>query len=139
MERYVLTASNGLGLIPLWYYYRQHGFDLTTFLVSCIVLSSSMMHMSETKHGIEPGVTWRRWSMVLLNVDRGVAYVSVAYFGWMTLRNNDPVLAMTLVGVFLFGVIFMLLGESTTNVRIYTLLHLVWHIVMYSCLYGLFM
>jgi hypothetical protein len=71
----IVSSSNIYGILPIWYssgYYR--------LWICSVVIASTLMHLSETKHGL-PGIyPFNIYSNEFLWYDRIMAY-SVVLFG----------------------------------------------------------
>lgn len=110
------------------------------FMVWLIMLASTLMHATETKHYLTP-LLLRGYSQTLLNFDRLITYTFTPYFIWRAyctgvLMQRDAQLVATI------GVLALRLGEIRTinpvfNNIVYPLLHTVWHAAVYRLLYTL--
>ena len=89
------------------------------------VTASVLMHLSETKHGLDPGPRWRSLSGVLLDIDRAAAVTTALCFAWWWVtsprRGWEPLLWLGL------GLVCSWVGEQTTRVPLYVSVHTVWH------------
>lgn len=139
MIQVVLAASNLLGLFSL----KKSKDEGTFLMVVAVMLASCFMHLSETKHGLEPLAPFRAAdSSLFLNLDRLVAVVAAMWFGTLLFgevkagnMTDDKFVSMLIVG--LLGFMCMLVGELLSNQTLYMLLHLVWHASVYSIMYQL--
>jgi hypothetical protein len=126
-----LATTNLMALLPICLaWYHQMRFEYV--LVMCAAaLSSVLMHLSETKHGLDPGPVWRPWASMCLNLDRICAYAT-ALLGtllWVQGGCSSIVLYVAFVG----GACNVV-GEWTTNVLVYVVLHTLWHVCAYGSL-----
>jgi len=121
-----LALSNVFGLAP-FYYATGWG----KVLLGANVLTSALMHISETKHELDPGKDWRLWSNDLLNLDRGFAYASTIYFGYKWYCGPQSQRALWYLGL---GLPAMWLGELTTTRWLYGGLHTIWHLCAYGAI-----
>ena len=126
--RYTLAMSNLLMLKPLRYAHYQDD-KLSALVILFTAIASYAMHISETKHSIDPGPFITPWSYILLNVDRVMALISAAYFAQKWIMLGYPSYPARLM---VAGAICSFLGEKTMNVPLYTLLHLIWHYTAYA-------
>ena len=133
LAHYLLTASNLLGIPAL----LKADFPYNV-LVGSIMLGSTLMHISETKHNLEPPIL-KNYSYALLNVDRALALSAGAVFAWkfFQMEKNVQLQVLIIGGI---GAICMLLGEiktedKTFNNVLYPLLHTIWHSSVYACAY----
>lgn len=134
VTHYILAASNILGLPALiractW---------TDKALVFSIMAASTLMHISETKHELDPPIL-KDWSYALLNVDRGVALTAGMIFAWKFFQIHYNRQVQVLAVGFL-GALCMLLGEIKTsnptyNNLVYPSLHTIWHASVYYCAY----
>lgn len=126
--RYWLACTNLLGVWPL---IKSPGI-LKRVLVIFVMAASALMHISESKHGLDPGLFWSPWSNWLLNADRGVA-VMVSFYGlWLWARNGR---SMSTLGLALAGLCASALGELTDSLFWYGTLHTGWHVAVYTAMY----
>jgi hypothetical protein len=79
---YFMAGTNVLGLIPL--IYCEDLFH--KFIIAVVIIVSTLMHLSETKHGLK-GILHQH-SNLFLNLDRGVAYVASLYCAYKWFNAN---------------------------------------------------
>jgi hypothetical protein len=100
------------------------------FLALAVMIASSFMHLSETKHGLH-GISpfFDQYSNLFLNIDRMVSIVGVFYMV-NNLYNN---IQFWIYGI--IGVAAMAIGEKRgVSVIVYVYLHTIWHIIIYFIL-----
>lgn len=129
-----LAATNVLGWPAL---VKARGME--KIIVGSIMMASTMMHISETKHTLIPPISCiQDISNMLLNIDRLVTYTAGPYFIYKFWRlYQEP-----LVWIFAVGALALRLGEYPIkgrlfNYLIYPLLHTVWHACVYYLIYHL--
>lgn len=130
----VLAFTNILGLYPVSKVLMKRDATLfETAIVVTTVLASVLMHLSETKHRLDPGPLLRPYSRLLLNVDRWAAIIASGYYLviWLDRGTYDVLF------VFLFGSLCSFMGEQTNNKWAYGILHSIWHLAAYIVLYSL--
>jgi hypothetical protein len=126
---YWLAFSNIIAIYPFICHTKQYGlFSFGNLLILLAGLSSVLMHMSETKHNLEPGPVWRKWSQYFLNLDRVSAVSASIYFTLLWQQNNYPIISVLLL---IKGLIASGIGEMTNNQIIYLICHTIWHIDAY--------
>lgn len=131
---YINTFTNVVAIIPVQRYISKKDY-LGATLCSCSFVSSVLMHISEKKHGL-PGVFFKEYSNVFLNVDRFFA-VLLAFYGaynFLQKTNKEKKLSIKPIIAFGIGSIASFIGEKTTNLILYTILHTVWHTLSYGTL-----
>lgn len=123
----ILASSNVFAVFP----FMRAGNLLMKVLVTMPVMCSVAMHITETKHGLDPGPTLRQWSTTMLNIDRISAIGSSCIFGllWLSKPTIAPVI------IFIVGGMCSMIGELTKNQMLYTILHMIWHISAYMTMY----
>lgn len=124
-----LAATNLFGLIPFFGTRNM----LDKCVVAATVFASSAMHISETKHSLLPHPYIANKAELFLNMDRGAGIVcTLLYFPrwWMSGTWNQA-------AIFLFGLAASGLGEVTTNVPAYCILHTIWHFCAYVTMYSI--
>lgn len=127
----LLSASNILGLPALAKSSSVVGRCVTVFAMS----ASVWMHISETKHKLNPGNdALTRCSSIFLNIDRLAAIIAAIYFShrWY-IQGCD----MVPVVVMCIGTVCSFIGEQTNNLNVYVPLHIVWHACAYYCMWWL--
>lgn len=96
------------------------------------------MHMTETKHGLK-GLCLREYSELCLNADRFFAGLTGIYGLYLFYYNphktvmqvSVPFIGMICGGLPIIGAICGGLGEMTTNLKLYMILHCLWHLLAY--------
>lgn len=140
---YINTATNVIAFLPI-YFYADIGDIIGALLCTFSLIASVLMHISETKHNL-PGVLFKEYSNILLNIDRLFALILFCY-GIITFINNPDVIYHYYMGkdfiellifpivIFSTGAIASYIGENTDDLKLYTLLHTIWHICAYGTL-----
>jgi hypothetical protein len=125
---YINTFTNVIALVPLWKYITKK--DYIGSLICCSsFVASCLMHMSETKHNL-PGIHFKEYSNILLNIDRFFAFFLSGYAGSNFLKNPTLFPVIT----FGIGIIASIIGETTNNLTKYTIFHTIWHLFSYGTL-----
>jgi hypothetical protein len=126
----IVAVSNVLG-IPTLLTSPSKSHQLVTTLV---MLASTLMHLSETKHNLIGFRPLNRWSAFFLNLDRVAAIFALLYLVFnVSFGDWLPVLS---VGV--FGVVMSALSEWVEGGYIwFTITHCLWHCSVYYILYVL--
>jgi hypothetical protein len=126
-----LAATNVVAIHPIWIALLHQNTIMAT-VIFCAAVSSVLMHMSETKHGLDPGsLLWREWSWTLLNLDRAFAYLTGALGICLWMQCEYP-LSVTCIAV--LGFVCAAVGEWTRSIPLYVTLHTVWHVCAYMAL-----
>lgn len=133
LVQFILILTNIWGLFALdtAFQYKLH-FD--AILVTFIIVSSILMHLTETKHNLIPPYEWAiHWSYFCLNLDRSIA---VFAFLWYIYFWDYSYIGITarVTFIILVASILSYLGEQTNNLTIYVICHTIWHLLMYSVL-----
>lgn len=122
----MLAGVNVVGMLPLAFSAVTRGaFAVSTLLLAAAIGGSMAMHLTATKHGVDPGAEARRWSATCLAVDRVAAVVCLFYFFMLWVDVGMPPAA---AGALLLGGAARWLGEKTHSPPIYFGLHIVWHL-----------
>jgi hypothetical protein len=130
---YILSLSNIAGIFPLYASIKKRNYVISA-LTGTIMVASTLMHISETKHqliGIHP---FNKISSILNNIDRIISYPTGIYFIYLSYRTKQP-LSWWIEGA--IGIIFVRVGEYITTPYYYVPLHLVWHFIVYHLIYRL--
>jgi hypothetical protein len=128
LVHYILSLSNLLGIYPV--YYSSH-FSIR-WITSLIMFASTMMHLSEIKHGLQPSIPFfNQYSLWFLNLDRLVTVCSVLYFIPMWWYHHDCDLIVT---IFMLALLIGWISEQSIDLFTYTLGHLFWHMMIYLLL-----
>lgn len=139
-----LAATNVLGWPAL---VKARGME--KIIVGSIMMASTMMHISETKHTLVPPLSCLRdISNILLNIDRLVTYTTGPYFFYKFWRLYRPAENWksphqeSVVWIFIVGALALRLGEYPVkgrlfNYLIYPFLHTIWHACVYYLIYHL--
>lgn len=110
-----------------------HVSTLICMLLVTVCVASIGMHMSDTKHELDPGPCLQPWSNFCLNTDRFVAAFASGYLIFET-RNKITQIHLLIV---LVGACFLWFGEKTTNAFFYAIFHSIWHCAMFYCAWDL--
>lgn len=135
----LLAASNLFGFWAL----KKAREDITFYMVLTVMVASTCMHLSESKHNLEPLPPFYRGdSSFFLNIDRFVALAASFWFLslFMTACKAGEVTEEQFVAIFttaFLGFCCMLVGELVMDQALYTALQLVWHAAVYSIMYRL--
>lgn len=127
----ILAASNIFGLpAVILAYHRQHVGN--ALVIVAAIFASVMMHLSETKHSLEPMPPLKTRSLLFLNVDRTVAMLTFLWFlpQWSFMLHGVQTPLIWLAS----GTIAMALGELCLHPLPYLALHLFWHFAVYRVL-----
>lgn len=131
-----LVFSNLLGLLPLTRaYYKSSIIDVV--LIPIVMGFSFLMHISETKHRLNPYFL-KNFSQLLLNMDRIMSYTCGSYYTYRFIlldRSNQEII----LPVFLLGAVCSRIGEMkfdslVFNYFYYPILHSIWHFSIYFSL-----
>lgn len=138
----IVAASNLYGLLPI--YIAKNGYQLW---MTGVVLSSTLMHLSEVKHGL-PGISpFNRYSNQLLWLDRIAANSLVAFAVFTPLINSNFAAisySMLYSKVLWLGLNSLALSEMTgllispkrlSHQIFFTVTHCLWHICAYQVCY----
>lgn len=101
-------------------------------LISSNIITSMLMHLSETKHGLKGIYPFSLYSELFLNLDRAVAYASVATLSYYTVSKRLWTPKITFLAV--IGCTSNVLSETyfKNNLKIFCFLHGgMWHPVAY--------
>lgn len=129
---YINTFTNIVALVPIGKYILTQDY-VGAFLCSCSFLASIGMHISETKHKL-PGVHFKEYSDLLLNIDRFFAHVLIGYACYKFFTK--PVIPSLLepIAMLSAAVVAVIIGERTEDLTLYTVMHTIWHILSYGTL-----
>lgn len=108
-------------------------------LILSIMLSSFLMHLTESKHTYHP-IILSKYSNFFLWIDRIVAVISILYFLPILFKKEEKIEQVLLLAA--VGLIASFLGEQKSNNWYYNhlaypFLHLIWHACVYQSLYNL--
>jgi len=128
-----LAVSNIIGFIPLIKTIQPlHKLKFTMILLN--IISSSLMHVSETKHNLG-GVMFKKYSKQLLWFDRISSYMSLGYVLLMIYKNPQHWFfdqKMIIYGS--LALLFNYVGEISMDKTRYFVFHLGWHCLAYYIL-----
>lgn len=129
----ILAYSNLLGYLPCYFLWQCDGQEYRAMLmIVTVMMSSSLMHLSETKHGLIPATRFLYdWSGFLLNLDRFCAIVATIYFGFRAWECRFICPMSAQITLFIVACTVNFLGEQASNQKIYCFTHLMWHIMIY--------
>ena len=100
--------------------------DLFVFTMS--LFCSILMHISETKHGLNPlPKVLNKWSYTFLNADRTMAIIAICYFSKYLSRD----LVHKLKNYLALALLSSFIGEQTSNLWLYSIMHTIWHFVVF--------
>ena len=121
----LVTLSNIVGIIGLWYCS-----GLKQFILGFSVITSILMHLSERHYGL-PGVyPFNQYSYFFLWCDRIAAYIAGLYALYYIHNTTYALGIMTLCAIISGFVAFVSLLKS--RLGYYTITHGIWHILVYS-------
>jgi|GEM_PF-4381476 len=132
---YIVTSSNLYGILPIHYsrgYYRL-------WMIS-IVISSILMHASETKHNL-PGIyPFNKYSQQFLWLDRIMAISPIIYLLVQYILYKKSPLVYLSSPKFIIGLICLFLSEnfhlhSKINPYFFAFTHSLWHFCAYHTCY----
>ena len=129
----VLAVSNAMGLLAL--YECNHWLD--RLVVAAVMTASTLMHISETKGGLDPGAFWQPYSARLLNIDRAVAVAATLYGVWLEWPIGGGIRHEYMLRLARMAVGTTILGEMANHTQrraIYVCLHVIWHTLVYELL-----
>ena len=128
-----LALSNLCGLLPL--YYADGWMEI--FVVAGTMAASMAMHLTETKHRLNPGTMFLPYSGMSLNIDRTMAVMATLYLlpKWWNMQFLPK---MDILALFCGGLLFSAVGELTNSLKVYVVCHTLWHVVVYSTMFILF-
>lgn len=141
----ILTNFDGL---VLTFIAGQHGQSFLCAVFCIVTISSTLMHLSEIKHGL-PGIKpFNTHSKLFLTMDRFTSY-TIMLGGILSLLQYDWDNLIKLGKPFVMGLFFLTLAErlfvqpdNIIHLLGYFITHNMWHILAYRCLfiwYGHFM
>lgn len=118
---------------PCLYYIYVLTNPLHKALMTSVFVFSTLMHVSETKHGL-PGLCLTKWSRLLLNLDRASSVCTILYLIY-TLWSYD-MLYSRVIGEGISILIFNALSENLFihNWLWYSLMHGIWHVLAFDFL-----
>lgn len=99
-----------------------------------IMLASTLMHLSETKHHLQPAL-FGSWSRYWLDYDRLITSTIGPFYVWFAWRQNKS-RDVKLWSTFLVGAVALRVGEYRTdnahfNYIACPILHTIWHAAVY--------
>lgn len=135
----ILALSNLFG-IPCLHKAQEKNESCSLAIIYAIIFSSTLMHLTESKHNYRP-VIFASSSTMFLNIDRVVAIIGLVYFFpiyWKADRKTERLINILAI----FGLSSLYLGEQKSqdlffNTYIYPFLHLIWHGCVYTGIYYL--
>lgn len=101
------------------------------FILVISVMCSMLMHITENKHRLKPFCT-PKYSNICLNLDRIGCIITIIYFLklWLLSPNFN---LMPFIEI-LVGLIFLSIGEITSNIYLYNITHTIWHFFAFKTL-----
>lgn len=126
------TITNVFALPPILNSFIK-GYRIGGTITLCSFIASLLMHISETKHHLQPFVL-SEYSDILLNIDRFFMLLTFLY-GWgltSNLRNHPQFWLFLFKGY--IGLVSFKVGELTDNLLLYTVSHTFWHYCIYDTL-----
>lgn len=124
----IVAASNVLGIPGLLSASGWHH-RLVTLLV---MVASTLMHLSETKHSLVGIRPLNRWSSLFLNLDRLMAVLALAFYA-CTIPLHVWHQALP---IGLFGLLMSALSEWVEGGYVwFTITHCLWHISVYYLMF----
>lgn len=127
----VIIASTNIFALDAIRQLYLHGRYYGVGLVSCAAISSVLMHITETKHGLTE-LCFPGYSQLFLNIDRFFGVLSALYGVYLFYCNPNKKKIQVVLPI--IGGICSVIGELTNNLVFYTCLHSIWHPCAY---YGL--
>lgn len=128
-----LNTATSLFIVPaIQKAWCKHDY-LSTYVFSWTFVLSTLMHLTETKHGLQPPVL-AEYSQLFLNADRISSFLTFAY-GLYLVRNASRADILGLVPRLAAGTVALRLGEWTSDLWLYNLLHTVWHWCAFTTLH----
>jgi hypothetical protein len=110
----ILALSATFGLPAVWVAVAAGRLD-NAVVFSMAMAATVLMHLSETKHVLDPGPAWRPWSTWFLNMHRAVAVLTATWIAVPLLqlvRTSPPFIRLAFVLCGLIGVYCMIRGEQ---------------------------
>lgn len=124
ITNFLVAFSNIFGLITLYDSYPS-GNIFGTILLLLAVISSILMHISETKHNL-PGIMFVKYSSQLLWIERIVSCISAVYIAFVIF--NKSLFTYDLLFDILMGLSLNFVSENVVNKQIdFILFHSLWH------------
>lgn len=128
---YILAASNVAGYSAMAAFIEK-GEIADACMTGVIMTASTLMHISETKHGL-PGVwPWGLLSQTWLNIDRIMTVVGTIWFIWRYKAYIDRSL-LTEAAV---GLAALRISEAIPGPW-FAPIHLMWHGFVYHLMYAI--
>lgn len=143
----IVTASNAIGF---WAAYEVRRKPVSAAVIGAAALASTLMHISERKHGL-PGISpFNQWSHEFLQIDRAMSLIAGAYGAHSAFRNNR--LGKSLVSIVLTGLSCLRIAEDSDQALIdafganpvvlgasapqwiFAAFHCVWHCMAFTAL-----
>jgi hypothetical protein len=135
----MITIHNWLALTHIWLVYGVYetaaaGRWLHCLLVIAVVVASTLMHLSETKHHLQPaGPFLQRWSTTFLNIDRFFAVTVSLYFLWQRWPVDFDGRDFWIIRLAVVGSAATVVSELVDGLA-YAALHTVWHVCIFTVL-----
>jgi hypothetical protein len=133
---YLVSCSNIYGFLPLFYSYAgTNKPSYGTLLIANAILASTLMHISETKHGLTGVPYLNMFSQLFLNYDR-LSAVTLVIHTLVTTDFDKLVWLIRTVYPYL-ALLALFLSENVLvyNVYFFAVTHSCWHILAFHCLY----
>lgn len=110
--------------------YTIHTSPIQNWIAIMVMISSTLMHLSERKHNL-PGIyPFNVKSQLWLNLDRIVSIIGVLYMTYKNLYVVNYWIAGTI------GLMSLFVSEFfSEGVIIYVFFHVYWHIIVYYILF----
>lgn len=133
---FLVALSNVFGLIPVFYMIDKDIF--ISILMFTMTTASTLMHLSETKHGLKGIYPFNIWSKQFLNLDRGLSYVC----GFVVLILSCSAWSIVPYWLIFYGVVGLICGFISERIDLgqigFMIFHIVWHFIAYTGMCYLF-
>ena len=134
---WIITGTNLLGIIPVYKSWRNRRYAVENYLVAPlitgIIISSSLMHLSEQCYGL-PGVCLTRWYWNFLRADHALCTMAFGLLNYNYGRSGRRYTykLMTKYAVAMSSYLWAFQPGITS--RGYLISHVLFHIFAYSIL-----
>lgn len=128
----LLVAASNLFALPTVIAMLDH--PLQMLLVNLVMTASTLMHLSERKHGL-PGIyPFNEYSRFFLWCDRLLAYAAVAFFLSLVYQHWASSYVKWVTAYAIVGLAFGLYSETLAgnNHLLFCITHIAWHFIAYT-------